>query len=193
MTVGGHEDHWVFGYGSLMWRPGFDYIRSAPAVLSGYHRALCVYSHVHRGTPEKPGLVFGLDRGGSCTGIAFQVAPENWHATATYLREREQATAVYLERYQQITLQQDHPKTVTALTFLVDTSHRQYAGKLSHTEQLHFIHHGHGQSGPCNEYVLASARHLSELGVHDPEIQALAKALTQPKKAAELIPGSRPG
>src|SRR4051794_26043268 len=95
----GAEDMWVFGYGSLMWRPGFPFVERRHAHLYGYHRALCVLSHVHRGTPEKPGLVLGLDRGGRCHGIAFRVAASEAAATVAYLREREQVTSVYLERY----------------------------------------------------------------------------------------------
>src|ERR1700750_1382885 len=90
-------DLWVFGYGSLMWRPGFEFIEQVPARLIGEHRALCVYSFVHRGTPEKPGLVLGLDRGGACRGIAFRVAEENRSSTVEYLRAREQTTNVYRE------------------------------------------------------------------------------------------------
>ena len=86
-------DLWVFGYGSLMWRPGFDFIDRAPARLIGLHRALCIYSHVHRGTPERPGLVLGLDRGGACRGIAFRVEAAKKDGTIAYLREREQAIA----------------------------------------------------------------------------------------------------
>ena len=86
-------DLWVFGYGSLMWRPGFEFIEQVPARLIGEHRALCVYSFVHRGTPEKPGLVLGLDRGGACRGIAFRVAENNARGTVAYLREREQTTS----------------------------------------------------------------------------------------------------
>src|ERR1700736_3749246 len=90
-------DLWVFGYGSLMWRPGFDFIEQVPARLIGEHRALCVYSFDHRGTPEKPGLVLGLDRGGACRGIAFRVRDTQRHATIEYLRSREQTTNVYRE------------------------------------------------------------------------------------------------
>src|SRR6267154_3908161 len=90
-------DLWVFGYGSLMWRPGFEFIERVPARLIGEHRALCVYSFDHRGTPEKPGLVLGLDRGGACRGIAFRVAARRLNDTVDYLRSREQTTHVYRE------------------------------------------------------------------------------------------------
>lgn len=182
----GRSQFWVFGYGSLMWRPGFEYIRSVSARLDGYHRALCVYSHVHRGTPQTPGLVFGLDHGGSCTGIAFQVEEKNWQATVSYLRAREQVTAVYEEI--QVVLQTaetpDQPAhKLTALTYRVNTSHRQYAGRLSMKDQLAYVKQGMGQSGHCRDYVLATAEHLVELGVEDPDIQALARALSEESQA----------
>lgn len=79
---------WIFGYGSLMWKPGFQFEASEPAVVVGLHRSLCVKSFVHRGTPEKPGLVLGLDRGGSCRGRAFRIAAKNWDKTLAYLRAR---------------------------------------------------------------------------------------------------------
>jgi glutathione-specific gamma-glutamylcyclotransferase len=75
------EDLWVFGYGSLIWRPGFTYAERVPARLIGAHRALCVYSFVHRGTPENPGLVLGLDHGGTCRGIAYRVVVQDRAAT----------------------------------------------------------------------------------------------------------------
>jgi len=91
------EDLWVFGYGSLIWRPGFEYAERVPAHIIGMHRSLCVYSFDHRGTPERPGLVLGLDFGGACRGIAYRVTAARRGATLTYLREREQTTAVYRE------------------------------------------------------------------------------------------------
>src|SRR6201988_3951365 len=110
------DDLWVFGYGSLMWRPGFEHIEQVPARLIGEHRALCVYSFDHRGTPEKPGLVLGLDRGGACRGIAFRVAPEQRKATVEYLRAREQTTHVYREVMRSVWLNNSSQQRVSAMT-----------------------------------------------------------------------------
>src|SRR5262245_26231295 len=99
-----NEDLWVFAYGSLMWRPGFAFLERRNARLVGAHRALCVYSFVHRGTPEKPGLVFGLDRGGNCRGIAYRVASNRSLKTIEYLRAREQVTRVYREAWRRVWL-----------------------------------------------------------------------------------------
>src|ERR1700681_4000226 len=143
----GGEDLWVFGYGSLMWRPGFDILERRNARLVGAHRALCVYSFVHRGTPERPGLVLGLDRGGNCLGIAFRVAAAEREATVTYLRAREQVTSVYRESLRRVWLESDPGRTVTALCYMVDRGHPQYAGRLSLDEQLHHVRQGFGQSG----------------------------------------------
>src|SRR6201996_8634432 len=98
-------DLWVFGYGSLMWRPGFAFLERVPARLIGMHRALCVYSFVHRGTPERPGLVLGLDRGGMCRGIAYRVAAAGRTADGAFVRAREQVTAVYRETMRRIELE----------------------------------------------------------------------------------------
>jgi cation transport protein ChaC len=170
------EQFWVFGYGSLMWRPGFAYLASEPALLHGFHRRLCVYSHVHRGTPEKPGLVLGLDRGGSCHGMAFQVAPEAWPATIDYLRAREQVTAVYLERQKTIRLMTSR-QAVRAVTFLVDRSHRQYAGALDDEELERLVRRGRGVSGHCIDYVMNTLGHLREMKIHDPALERLALRL----------------
>src|ERR1700740_911619 len=129
-------DLWVFGYGSLMWRPGFEFIEQVPARLIGEHRALCVYSFVHRGTPEKPGLVLGLDRGGACRGIAFRVAADKRAATVAYLRAREPVTSVYREAMRSVWLEDKARRRVSALAYVVDRGHVQCAGRLTLREQL---------------------------------------------------------
>ena len=133
------KQFWIFGYGSLMWRPGFEYSRREPALIRGYHRRLCVYSHVHRGTPERPGLVLGLDRGGSCHGVAFMIEPLGWSAALSYLREREQVTKVYAERCTTIELLASHER-VEAVTYVVDRKHQQYAGVLPLESLLAHVH-----------------------------------------------------
>jgi len=160
-----------------MWRPGFPYLERIPARLIGLHRALCVYSYVHRGTPEKPGLVLGLDRGGACRGIAYRVAAAERGPTIAYLQEREQVTSVYLETSRRITLAATPPRDVTALVFLVDRSHPQYAGRLSLEHQVHLVRQGHGRSGANLDYVLSTIAEIEAQGCHDTGLHALAERL----------------
>ena len=177
-------DFWVFAYGSLMWRPGFDFRERRHARLIGAHRALCVYSFVHRGTPEKPGLVFGLDRGGNCRGIAYRVAAEKRDATIAYLRAREQATLVYREAWRTVWLDDDPQQRITALCYMVDRGHRQYAGRLPLEKQVHLVRQGHGRSGPNRDYVLDAVKEIEAQGYHDPELQVLAERLKGVHEAA---------
>jgi glutathione-specific gamma-glutamylcyclotransferase len=170
-------DMWVFGYGSLMWRPGFEYIEQVPARLIGEHRALCVYSFVHRGTPEKPGLVLGLDRGGACRGIAFRVAGKHRASTVAYLRAREQVTSVYREVTRSVWLENEPRQRVSALAYVVDRSHVQYAGRLSLAEQLRHVQQGHGQSGANREYVIATVKAIEAEGFRDGQLHQLASML----------------
>ena len=170
-------DLWVFGYGSLMWRPGFDFLERRNARLVGAHRALCVYSFVHRGTPERPGLVLGLDRGGNCRGIAYRVAAKRRDETIAYLRGREQVTLVYREAVRAVWLDDDPQQSVRALCYMVDRGHRQYAGRLDVTKQLHYARQGHGRSGPCRDYVLAAVKELEAQGIRDEGLELLARGL----------------
>ena len=170
-------DLWVFGYGSLMWRPGFEYLEKAPARLIGEHRALCVYSFVHRGTPEKPGLVLGLDRGGACRGIAFRVAEQNRAETVNYLRAREQVTSVYREVMRSVWLEDDAGRRVSALAYVVDRGHVQYAGRLTLAEQLRHVLQGHGQSGVNRDYVLSTVKAIEAEGFRDTQLHQLATML----------------
>ena len=170
-------DLWVFGYGSLMWRPGFDFIEQVPARLIGEHRALCVYSFDHRGTPEKPGLVLGLDRGGACRGIAFRVRGELRQDTIDYLRGREQTTHVYREVMRSVWLDNEARGRVSALAYVVDRGHVQYAGRLTLAEQLHYVRQGHGRSGDNRDYVLSTVKSIEAQGFRDPQLHQLAAML----------------
>jgi len=174
-------DLWVFGYGSLMWRPGFEFIEQIPARLIGEHRALCVYSFVHRGTPEKPGLVLGLDHGGACRGIAFRVAEKHRAATVAYLRAREQVTSVYREVMRSVWLENAGRERVSALAYVVDRGHVQYAGRLSLAEQFRHVQQGHGQSGANGEYVLSTVKAIEAEGFRDPQLHQLALMLHEDK------------
>jgi len=175
------EDLWVFAYGSLIWRPGFDHLERVPARLIGAHRALCVYSFVHRGTPERPGLVLGLDHGGMCRGVAYRVAAKKRAETLDYLREREQVTKVYIERMRPVLLDgyaaRGRESRVQAVCYMVDRSHPQYAGKLSLAEQLRIVRHGHGKSGNNRDYVLSTVHALQAMNFRDRDLHLLAERL----------------
>jgi cation transport protein ChaC len=167
--------HWVFGYGSLIWNPGFPYVSCEPATLRGAHRRLCIYSHRHRGTPEQPGLVFGLVRGGSCRGMAFAVEQARWGEVHDYLMCREMDRGVYREVLRPVELAGG--RQVMALAFVVDERHVQYAGRLDIAEQERLVRSGVGESGPNPEYVLATARHLKAIGIRDKYLDELVTAL----------------
>lgn len=168
------SDLWIFGYGSLMWRPGFEYAEKTPALLRGAHRSLCVYSVVHRGTERRPGLVLGLDAGGSCRGMAFRVSRTRAEETLDYLRAREQVTMVYLEVRRPVTLLDGTSRKVEAVCFLVDRKHPQYAGRLPISRQAEIVRKGKGASGPNVEYISNTIDHLDEMGMKE---QGLRKVL----------------
>jgi glutathione-specific gamma-glutamylcyclotransferase len=171
------EDLWVFAYGSLIWRPGFEYAERVPAHIIGMHRSLCVYSFDHRGTPERPGLVLGLDYDGACRGIAYRVAAKHRKATLDYLRDREQTTAVYRELVRGAWLAGNPERRVDALCYAVDRGHPQYAGRLSHEQQLHLVRQGHGRSGNNRDYVIETVKALEALNIIDHELHLLAERL----------------
>ena len=171
------EDLWVFAYGSLIWRPDFEFVERESARLVGAHRALCVYSFVHRGTPERPGLVLGLDLGGACRGVAYRIAASKRAETLAYLRAREQVTKVYLECVRAVTLVGRAQGRVAAVCYMIDRSHPQYAGRLDLTEQLHRVRQGHGRSGSNRDYVLQTVSALESLGLRDRELHLLAEKL----------------
>lgn len=160
-----------------MWRPGFPHVETAPALLRGAHRSLCVYSVVHRGTRARPGLVLGLDIGGVCHGLAFKVPPGREPQVRSYLRRREQVTNVYRAAHRQIALLDGSGRHVKALCFVVDRSHRQYADRLPLEVQAWLVRRGRGRSGANAEYLLNTLRHLDALGIDDGPLRRLAGRL----------------
>jgi len=168
---------WVFAYGSLMWRPGFAFDRQLPGAVRGWRRSLCVYSHIYRGTAQRPGLVLGLDRGGSCRGVAFCVAAAKREATIAYLRERELVTDVYFERFVRVDL--GAGESVDALTYVVNRAHAQYAGRLTRERLLALVRQGAGQAGDNSDYVRNTSDHLRAMGIRDRDLDWLADQLRQ--------------
>ena len=158
MPCRGQEDLWVFAYGSLMWNPGFPHLHSTHARLNGYHRAPCVYSWVYRGSERNPGLVMGLDEGGSCEGIAFRVAAARRDEVIACLDARELVTAVYLKRWLPVSLASG--ETVEALCYLADRDHAQYAGSLPAAEAARIIRRARGRAGANIDYIVNTWRHL---------------------------------
>jgi len=165
---------WVFGYGSLMWRPDFPHDQIVDARLYGFHRAPCIYSFHHRGTEQKPGLVMGLDRGGSCRGRALCVGPDDAPGVLDYLDEREMISGVYVPSLRSIHLADG--KVVQGLCFVVEHDHVQYAGGLDLDKQAALVRQGVGDSGHCLDYFSATVEHLDELGIHDALLHRLLKA-----------------
>jgi cation transport protein ChaC len=166
---------WVFGYGSLVWNPGFAWSRRRLARLDGFHRSFCMLSIHHRGTEENPGLVLALDaaEGARCHGIAFEIAPQIADETLEYLRARELISAAYLETVQPLTL--DDGARVEAVTYVIDRAHRQYVGGMALEEQARRIAAAHGGRGPNCEYLHQTAAHLADLGVADADLDWLSR------------------
>lgn len=169
------QTRWVFGYGSLIWNPGFSYVSAQQGLLRGAHRSLSIISHHHRGTREQPGLVFGLTHGGSCRGMVFEVSADEWDDVRAYLDARELVTSVYRDVWRPVTLADG--RRVAALTYLVDESHEQFAGALTTEQQLAIIRAGVGISGRNVDYVINTARHLETLGIRDRALIEIARAL----------------
>lgn len=168
------HEFWIFAYGSLMWRPDFSFEEQRRARVFGFHRALCIYSHHYRGTQARPGLVLGLDRGGSCVGLCFRIAADAAAATLSAVRERELVTGVYAEVGAPVRLEDG--RTTKALAFVARREHPQYAGTLPRDELLRLVKQGRGISGTNLDYVRNTHSHLRELGIRDPTLEWLARA-----------------
>lgn len=168
---------WVFGYGSLMWNPGFPHEDFSKARVNGVHRAPCIYSWVHRGTKERPGIVLGLAPGGACVGTAFKVAERDRTEVIDYLRARELVTNVYLEAERHAVL--GSGERVPAITYIADTKHEQYAGRLSHSDLIGCIKGAKGKSGDNESYILDTATHLRSMNIRDSLMEGIAHELSE--------------
>lgn len=161
-------DLWVFGYGSLMWSPGFAFAERSVGLLRGYHRALCILSTRYRGTHRRPGLVMGLCRGGSCWGIAFRVPAPRVAAALAKLWNREMPRRVYQARL--VPVRVSRRRKVRALAFVADPAHPQFRRELDLHSRAQLVAQGVGERGPCTEYIRSTLDHMAELGVSDPHL-----------------------
>jgi cation transport protein ChaC len=182
--LGESGDLWVFGYGSLMWDPGFAHVDVRPAKLWGWHRALCVLSILNRGTKERPGLALGLARGGSCAGRVFRVTAGKVSETLEYLRVRELATNVY--DAMKLAVRLDDGQRLPALVFITRTDHPQYVSGLSVEAQARIVVQGQGCYGSSLDYVRNVVRHLDEIGIADGPLHRVLAA-------AEALACGEPG
>ncbi|NKB58235.1 MAG: gamma-glutamylcyclotransferase [Alphaproteobacteria bacterium] len=178
------QDVWVFGYGSLLWKPGFNFVEQRPARLYGYHRSFCIYSAHYRGNAENIGLVLGLDRGGSCQGIAFRLAPDEVHDILDYLWDREMLTwdheTVSTVYDLKIVSVRTDKGPVHCRTFVANRAHEEYAGRLPEEEVVRKIQRGAGVTGTNREYLQNTVGHLDELGIGDGPLHRLLRLVEAP-------------
>lgn len=169
------EELRIFAYGSLMWRPDFPFIDLRPATLHGYHRAFCITSTHYRGSVDRPGLVLGLDRGGQCLGRLYRVAPEDADQVADYLHRREMVTGVYIPRLLKVRL--PDRSEMSALSFVADRQHPQYAGRLGPEEVVSRIRDATGIAGRNVDYLRYTVEHLGEMGINDCALHRILRLL----------------
>jgi len=167
-------DLWVFGYGSLMWSPGFRHAEQRAGLVRGYHRALCILSNRYRGTPERPGLVMGLCRGGSCWGMTFRVPAARVRRVLGALWKREMLNRVYVPTLVPVTV--GPKRRIRALAFVADTSHRQFVRELDLHGRARLVAQGIGQRGRCVDYIRNTLEHMLALGVNDPHLARVLEA-----------------
>ncbi len=168
---------WVFGYGSLMWSPGFRPLARKAVLIHGYHRSLCVLSTLHRGSPERPGLVLGLRRGGSCWGMALRIDPTRAMPALRELWDREMAYSVYQPRV--LTARTKGGMPLGAIAFVADPQHPQYAGDLGIARMARAVAHSRGGRGANIDYLGQTLAHMRRLGVRDPHLEQVLLEATR--------------
>ena len=180
------DEAWIFAYGSLMWNPALDYAESSPCRVEGWHRSFCFWTPLGRGTPELPGLMLALERGGACEGIVYRLAPEQVRSELTLLWNREMLAGFYKPQWVPATLRDG--RTVTAVTFEVDTDHSQYCGDLPVDRQAHHIAFAEGRRGACRDYLANTAAHARALHIHDPYLEELVERVASLRDGTYVVP-----
>jgi cation transport protein ChaC len=166
------DDFWLFAYGSLMWNADFPHAETRPARLWGYHRALCLYSFDYRGTRKVPGLVLGLDRGGSCRGLGFRVRGRDRDDVLAHLHRRETSEGEYHLRWLKMAVGDE---TVTGAAFVVNHASDYYAGAHPLHEAAAMIRQGHGKRGACVDYLKNTVAHLRGMGIRDAGLERVLR------------------
>ncbi len=168
------SDVWVFGYGSLIWNPAFHFVERRTGLIHGWHRRFCLWTALGRGTPDRPGLVLGLDRGGTCRGVVFRIAAAAVEEELDLIWRREMVTASYTPRWVTAATQ-DGP--VRAIAFTINRAQPRYAGRLSEEETAQVLAGARGQLGSCQEYFRSTHDHLVALGIRDHGLEALRRRI----------------
>jgi len=167
---------WLFGYGSLMWKPAFSYVERRKVTLHGWHRQFCMWMRLGRGTPEQPGLMLALDRGGTTHGVAFRLAQSEERAELLLVWRREMFRGAYHSRW--VTLATDEGP-VHAITLVVNREHDQYAAGIDEDEVVEHIATAHGPLGSSSEYLFETLAHLEELGLRDRRLERVRRSLVE--------------
>lgn len=184
------QDVWVFAYGSLMWNPAFEFAEVRPCEVEGWRRSFCFWTPLGRGTPELPGLMLGLESGGSCEGIAYRLAPHQVRSELAILWNREMLAGVYQAQWVPTRLRDG--RTVTAVTFVVDTAHCQYCGDLPMERAAHHIAFAEGRRGACRDYLANTVAHARALNIEDPYIEELVQRVSVLRAGSFVVPTVQP-
>jgi cation transport protein ChaC len=168
------QDLWVFAYGSLIWNPAFHFAGREKAHLYGYHRQFCLWTPLGRGSPDRPGLMLGLEHGGSCTGVAFRIAAAAIEVELEAIWRREMVTAAYRPRWVPVHAESGPGR---AIAFVINRRHERYARRLPEAEVVRTVAHAEGALGACRDYLFNTVAHLAELGIHDRRLTRLAAAV----------------
>jgi cation transport protein ChaC len=180
------EEAWVFAYGSLMWNPAIEFSEARPCRVDGWQRSFCFWVPMGRGTPELPGLMLALERGGACEGIAYRLSPDQVRSELPLLWNREMLAGVYQAQW--VPTQLRDGRTVTAVTFVVDPAHCQYCGDLPIERKAHHIAFAEGRRGACRDYLANTAAHARAMHIHDSYIEELVERVSALRDGSYVIP-----